>query len=829
MKRLKIDYGIDLGTTNSAICRMDKGEVSIIKSDTRKDTMPSCVSFTKRQTVKAGDSAFNDLKSDKRRASKAWKSSESNVYVEFKRKMGTDEKYKSSFMNRYYSAEELSAEVLKTLRSFVLDDEVPAVVITVPAKFNQNQKDATMRAAKLAGFQHCELLQEPIAASMAYGLTGAEKDGLWLVFDFGGGTFDAALVKTEDGIMQVFDTEGNNYLGGKNLDEAIVDQIILPYLQDNFVIDDILADEDKKLVLREAMKTYAEEVKNQLSFKASEDIISNLGDLGCDDEGTELELDLTVTQGQLKTVIAPIFQKAVDICHELLERNNLTGNQLSKIILVGGPTHSPVIRQMLAEQISPNVDTSVDPMTVVASGAALYASTIDSKIEVKKEIGTVYLNVGYEATSVETTEFVTVKLDKSQSAEFENVMIELTRGDKAWSSGKKSIDDAGDVIDVALLEGKSNAFTIAAYDMSGNPIPCFPNEITIIQGTVVGKAPLAYNVGIEVWDDEKGMGIFAPFKGLEKNKPLPAIGTRNGLKTSSALKPGCATDVIRVPLYEADMYEKDAKERASYFNLTYMIEITGEMVPQLIPADSEVDLTLKCEDSGWVLSAYFPAIDFTAEVNVPRETTQSVSEEFLREEIAKGKSTIHKLQRENCDTEEVRSELESVEAELNNGSEKHQVLKSLRDALRKIDKCDSSSEWDRVEKNLRREFKLLEDVNGKYGNQKTTQDVEEMRKQVDGVIKSKNVQMGKELADAIGMMSFQLARIEFYVAWLQNWNRNFNLTNWTNPTRARQLVNQGMALLSTAPTADDLQPIIGQIIQLIPSDERPEGAGGLLH
>ena len=335
MARLKIDYGIDLGTTNSAICRLEKGEPVIIKSDTLKDTMPSCVSFNKKKSCKVGDSAYNDMKSDKRRASKSWKQSASNTYIEFKRTMGGDTRYHSSFMEKDFTSEELSAEVLKTLKSFVQDENVKSVVITVPAKFTINQKDATMRAAKLAGFEHCELLQEPIAASMAYGLTSDQKNGYWMVFDFGGGTFDAALLKVEDGIMQVFDTEGDNYLGGKNLDYAIVDQIILPYIQEHYVIDEILEDENKKSVLRDAMKTYAEEAKNQLSFKAKEDIISNLGDLGEDDEGEEIELDLSISQDQLKDVLSPIFQKAVDICKQLLDRNNMNGSQLSSLILVG--------------------------------------------------------------------------------------------------------------------------------------------------------------------------------------------------------------------------------------------------------------------------------------------------------------------------------------------------------------------------------------------------------------------------------------------------------------------------------------------------------------
>lgn len=827
MKRLKIDYGIDLGTTNSAICRMDKGETLIIKSDTLKDTMPSCVAFTKKKSIKVGDSAYNDLKSDKRRATKSWKTGASNVFVEFKRKMGTTDSETSSFMEKEFSAEELSAEVLKTLKSFVQDDDVRSVVITVPAKFKQNQKDATMQAAKLAGFEHCELLQEPIAASMAYGLTGAEKDGLWLVFDFGGGTFDAALVKTEDGIMQVFDTEGDNYLGGKNLDEAIVDKIIIPYLKDNFTIEDILADPAKKQVLREAMKTYAEEVKNQLSFKTSEDIISNLGDLGCDDEGEELELDLTVTQEQLQKVVTPLFQRAIDICQELLKRNSLSGDKLSKIILVGGPTHSPILRQMLREQVSPNVDTSVDPMTVVASGAALYASTLDNKAKIEKEVGTVYLNIGYEATSVETTEFVTVKLDKQQTTSKGNVFVELSRADKAWSSGKHEINEVGDVIDVKLVEGKSNAFSILAYDEKGNTIPCFPNEITIIQGTVVGRAPLAYNVGIERWDEEKNYGVFEVFKGLEKNKPLPAIGTINGLKTTCTLRPGCAEDKIRIPIYEADAYE--GKERASYFNLTYTIEISGEQIPVLLPENSDVDLTFKCNDSEWQLSAYFPSIDFTIDdVTLPKGTKQSVTEKYLMDEINKGQNNLKKLRKDGCDISDAEDALATVQEELNNGSELHQVLTHLREALRKIDKCASASEWDRCEQKLRRNFKMLEEDNGKYGDSKTTQQVEEIRKQVDAVIRKKDVAMAKDVLDVMHSLNFQIARIEYYQVWIASWHRDFDQIRWKDGSQARQLINRGLQLIAGAATADQLEPIVTQIIRLLPSSNIPAGASGLL-
>ena len=161
MARTKIDYGIDLGTTNSAISRMENGEATIKKTDTLKDTMPSCVYINKKKAIQVGDSAYNALKRDKLKAMKNWNDSDSNAYIEFKRTMGTDKKYPSSNLEKELTSEELSAEVLKTLKSFVKDENVNSIVITVPAAFKNNQKEATREAAKLAGFNHIELLQEP--------------------------------------------------------------------------------------------------------------------------------------------------------------------------------------------------------------------------------------------------------------------------------------------------------------------------------------------------------------------------------------------------------------------------------------------------------------------------------------------------------------------------------------------------------------------------------------------------------------------------------------------------------------------------------------------
>lgn len=833
MTRIKIDYGIDLGTTNSSICRMEKGEPSVIKTDTLKDTLPSCVSINKKGSIKVGDGAYNTMKSDKRRATKSWKAEASNTYIEFKRTMGTDTKYACSNIDREYTSEELSAEVLKTLKSFVTDEVFRSVVITVPAKFTVGQKTATIEAAKMAGFDHCELLQEPIAASFAYGLSSEQKNGIWMVFDFGGGTFDAALLKVEDGIMQVFDTAGDNYLGGKDLDAAIVENIIIPYLKENYSVDGILADKEKNAVLRDAMKTYAEDVKNQLSFKDSEDILSNLGDLGEDVDGEEIELDLTVTQQQVFDAMRPIFQKAVDICKTLMQKNNLKSNDLNKLILVGGPTHSPLIRQMLREQITPNVDTSIDPMTAVATGAALYASTQDADIQESDiKVGTIKLDIGYEATSVEQVEWVSVKLDKAGSdASCPNqVYIEFVRGDNGWSSGKTEVNEIGNVIEANLLEGKPNSFTVVCYNERGDQLPCFPAEITIIQGSKVGSAPLPYNIGIAVWSKHKEKAVFKAVTGLEKNKPVPAVGVINGLSTSKLLRPGMVSDLLTVPIYQCED-DPEMERTAALYEYVADVIVTGEEVESLIAEDSPVDITLKVDSSEQMtMDIYFPATDFTISKSLDTSKKQNVAEaeKMIPQMLRDAQRDIDRLEDAGIDTQSLQTELDRVAEENNNSQEKKAVLQHLKEVLRKIEDKDSATEWQRLEKDLRKEFERLEKADQDLGNDKSHAMVNQLRTQTDQVVRSKNVLMGREVLEQIKSMFFSLTLVYQCMGLIKHCNENFGRFHWKDPGRARQLINQGMAAMTNNPTVDHLQPIAAQLVDLMPESEKL-GPGGLLH
>lgn len=844
MDRTKIDYGIDLGTTNSAISRMENGEAVIKRSDTIKDTMPSCVAVNKKKAILVGESAFSAFKKEKLNAMKNFDSSKSSAFIEFKRTMGTDKSYACSNLDTEFTSEELSSEVLKKLKSFITDESINSIVVTVPAKFTVNQKDATLRAATLAGFKHCELLQEPIAASMAYGLDSDNKDGYWLVFDFGGGTFDAALLKVEEGIMKVIDTEGDNHLGGKNLDYAIVDDIILPYINDNYAVGTILQDDAKKKIFQDAMKQYADEAKVQMSFNDSHNILSDLGDIpGEDEDGEEFELDLTVTQNMMQETLGPIFQKSIDISISLLERNNLDGKSLDSLILVGGPTYSPILRAMLEEQIT-KPDLSIDPMTVVAKGAALFASTINVSDEVRekqRDKTKIQLELGYEATSVEDEEFVTVKIlrDKTTGDIPEKLFVELVRNDAAWSSGKTQVDANGEVIEVSLSSGKSNGFAVVAYDEKGDLIDVEPSNFTILQGSKIGSATLPYSFGIEIKSMVSGQVVFSGIKGLEKNQSTPATGTMNGLKTQKQIRPGIKEDVLKIPLYQGEHGAEGTK--AIHHEHVYDIVITGADLPKLLPEGSDVDITFKVDASERMsCSVYLPVLDHSEDIDVPSNTTQKeIDADWLESEIKKSLYTTNLIREEGSCSDEgklnkLEADIEGIREDLQNNrtdyDRKKEVLNNLRNSLKTLDNIEAEGEWPKTEEELKDTFYRLEENDKQYGDEKVHTLVADLKVQVTQTIKDRDIKLASELIDTMRGINYMLLDkglgVQMEISQLNYLNEDFDTLDWTDRSTARSVLDRGLNLAANDPVKDELEPIVRELYKLLPRADAPIVGGG---
>ena len=761
---MKINYGIYIGTSSASIARMEAGEPIIIRSSTLKDTIPMAVFVNRRGAIIVGDAALYAHKRDALKSQKGWNSSSQNSFVEFTRTLGTNKKYFSSNANRSFSSEELLAEVLKQLISYERDFDINAAVLTVPAAFKINQINAVRQSGYLAGLKQVEIITEDQAAAFSYGLDAKRNNGFSLVFKFTSNDFNTALIKSDNGFLSVIDTEGDNYLGGENLDYAIVDQLIIPHIQENFSIDEILDDDNKKAAFRSALKFFAEDMKNNLSFNPSHNIYVDPGECGEDDEGEEIEIDLTVTQEQLKNVFAPIFQRAINNCLELLKRNNLNGSDLNSLILAGKPTYSPILRGMLFEQIC-EPDTSIDPETVIVKGAAIYASTIDLKDELKNlkiNRTKIQLEIGFEPFTNETEEFVTLKLleDKTEGKIPEKVFAEIKRGDNAWSSGKLIITKVGEVFDVQINELEKNNFIVELTDEFGNKLECEPNTFSIQYG-FVNKSTLPYNIGTEVTCKRTGKIIFSTIRGLEKNQSLPATGTLYGIKTKNDIRPGVDSDVIKIPLYQGEHGSEGT--RAIYNEHVYDIIISGTDLPCLLPKDSDIDLTISVDKSQQMtVQAYFPSIDFTSEIEVSSDTVQSVDAKWLSNEIRKAKGAVSELKRDGNHSDsakliKVETELEKIEKSFENNKNdvdgKQEVLTNLRKTLKTIDELIETTEWPKLELQIISNFNRLEKLvqqlkNDNLNNLKTL-----FKEQTNEVIRTKDIKLGNalltEMIDAI--------------------------------------------------------------------------------
>lgn len=826
--RQKIDYGIDLGTTNSAVARMDAGDAIIIKSDDNQmDTTPSCVSFNKKKTMFVGQNAKNAVESEALSAFRSRRQAPGNGYQEFKRTMGTDHTYESTYMDRNFTSEDLSAEVLKKLRGYIRDEDVGSVVITVPAMFKQNQIDATQRAAELAGFNYCELLQEPIAASIAYGVKANAGSGHWLVFDFGGGTFDAALMHVDDGIMKVVDTDGDNHLGGKNIDAAIVDQLFIPVISKKSKIDGVLNNELNKKLLQDALKRYAEQAKIALSSKSAWEHF--LEDFGPDDAGEEMQVELAISLEQYEQVCGPLFQKAIDICKQLLGRNNLSGSDLGSIVLVGGPTFSQTLRRLLKDQISNRIDTTVDPMTAVAKGAALFASTknIPSDLQ-KRDTSKAQLTLKYPETTVETHENLGIRIDRNKSTTnlSSSFSIEVIRADRGWSSGKVEMDGDAEIIEVVLNAGKANQFDIKLFGSNGSIIPCEPSSITIIHGLKIANPTLPYSIGLDVYKLVEGkQGVWA-FNGLEKNKTLPAKG-KGSYTTAKDIRPGNRTDKFTMQFYE---YEYGADGSRAIFNNPFGgATITGEQLPAMLPAQSKVELTLSIDASRRAsLSVYIPLLDETIDLQFESSTQKAEDVSMLMDDIEQARDIAEKLAaaEQSTDVTELKSDLDEVERLLNNRGNDFDTKVQARAKLQKtfiaLDKIESSNRWPELESKLDAAMEHLLVNDERYGNEKSQQLVLDYQKRVRHAKSAKDYNAGKQLLDEINSFSFALIGqdIGLWMSWIKEYDKDFETTEWTDRREARRVLNDAKSMIATNPSKSKVEEAIRTLWSLMPKEKR---------
>lgn len=736
--RTTLDYGIDLGTTNSAIARQ-RGMRSELISGPDGLLVPSVVHLDAEGSVRVGSEAV-----ERRRADAA------NAAAEFKRLMGTADTVLFPSSGRRLSPVELSAEVLKHLvaRAGAAEGEpVEAAVITIPAMFQLPQCEATREASSLAGLRYAPLLQEPIAAAIASAGDADLREGYWLMYDLGGGTFDVSLVRSRGGRLQVLDHDGDNHLGGKDLDRLVArraaDQVRAGgRIRDFHRSDPGLASAFARL------RTEAERVRIALSRAEVEEF--RVDRLVPGDDGEWVSVSFPLDRGELEALIRPTLSRTAGLCRQMLARNRLGPAELKRLVLVGGPTLTPSLPRILEEELEVEARHFVDPSRAVAIGAAIYASTQRLPAELRRPDGgsRLELQLSYEPMTNDPAPLVAGQLAGARAPGEWRVQLSSLAG--GWRSDRLPVRaDGSFTARVQLRPGTLNAFAAAVWH-EGAPVAGAGREFSIIHGTTVAKPLLSQSVGVVLANNSVRWY-------LRRGTVLPARHSVSHA-TTIGVRRGQSANAVHVPLMQG---ESDWGDRNVVVGV---LQIRAENLSRDLPAGSEVVVTLTVDEhSTTTAEAWVPLLgqSFTDVVKFGLETRDSRE---IHQDVEGQRARLAELERVADDLAgdpdaDLDGRVRLIEELLEDGGtdERTQADQMLRKVTELIDSMEVKDRKGR----LREAFAEAEEVVGSLladGDRARALQIEALAEEFDQAVRRNDLQLAETRVKAADDLRWSLLR-----------------------------------------------------------------------
>ncbi|MGZ0148216.1 Hsp70 family protein [Kribbella sp. WER1] len=813
-----IDIGIDLGTTNSAIALAVGGDATVIKNIEQHDTTPSAVWLPRAGEVRVGAKARTRVESDPR-----------NTASEFKLEMGLSDAVRSfEKAGVQLTPPQLSAEVLKSLRgdaSRYLNNEVlTAAVITVPAAFALNQNKATVEAATLAGFvPGSPLLQEPTAAAFAYGLQDTSDRAYWMVFDFGGGTFDAAVVNKRDGELRVLHHAGDPYLGGKLIDWALVERVLAPAAASEFGMTEFRRENPRHGRNFARLKAAAEEAKIALS---SIDATSVLVELDTPDGSSET-FDFTLTRDALDQVAEPYYVRAINLCRQAMRENGLAPDAIDKLLLVGGVTLSPGLRARLADPadgIGIELETRLDPSTVVARGAAVFASTIrhPAPVTTAPAAGEFGIELSYEPAVTTTTTTVAGRVSAGRDQDWTGYSVVLANpeGRPPFRTANIALNRVGAfATEVELDEKRTSRFVVELIDPAGTPRKLVPNTFSVRHRTeTFGGARLAHSLGIQLADK-----TFSPL--LRKGAGVPTTA-RETFRTSNTLLRRDDEAMLRIPVVQGE------RRRANRNRPVGQLTITPVDLRMDLPAGTEVEVTFEVDASNLVtVVADVPLIGAQFEAEIDLGSVRTPSADVLEQQLAEAEERYDVLQR-SSDLPDVDEQLRRLEAEETLPTVREQVRAAatdagaaataedrLRDLQADLDDIDDLVALPRRTRELLDLLAEAAELVERAGAVRDEQELTALREAGQQAIDEQDLAAIDAVTDRTELFMARLYRRQpgWYEAVYWDVVRQPGLLPPT--TEADRLVREGRTAIDKRDERE-LEHVVQQMIRLLPRDER---------